>query len=222
MNIKEKIGQRIQEERQAKGLTRKALEELTDDLKQSRISNWERGDRTPGPEEIKQLAKALDVSPAYLMCLTDEKRPKRIPGLGALIPLLDHQQACDPKACIQTIKNEQNLDKISFMPVSAELSVHLGEYAFALKIVDDSMMPEMRVNDIQIVEPSIYPNPGDYVVVRISGKDDVIICQYKKLSYTSQEFELLTLNDNWPNITVNESVQVNIVGKVMQNIRTYL
>lgn len=219
MNIKEKIGQRIQEERQAKGLTRKALEELTDDLKQSRISNWERGDRTPGPEEIKQLAKALDVSPAYLMCLTDEKQPKRIPGLGALIPLLDHQQASDPEACIQAIKNEQNLDKINFIPVSVDLSVHLGEYAFALKIADDSMMPEMRINDIQIVEPSIHPNPSDYVVVKISGKDDVIICQYKKLSYTSPEFELLTLNDNWPNIKVGDDIKLDIIGVVVQFIR---
>src|SRR5690348_761979 len=115
MNIKEKIGQRIQTERLAKGLTRKALEELTEDIKQSRISNWERGDRTPGPAEIKQLAKALDISPAYLMCLTDEKQPKKILGLGALIPLLDHQQACDPIASLQFIRNEENVDKLSFM-----------------------------------------------------------------------------------------------------------
>ncbi len=46
MNIKEEIGARIFQERQAKGLTRKALAELTDDLKPSRINNWERGLRT--------------------------------------------------------------------------------------------------------------------------------------------------------------------------------
>jgi len=222
MNIKEKIGQRIKEERLSKGFTLKTLEELTDDLKQSRISNWERGDRTPGPEEIKQLAVALDVSPAYLMCLTDEKQPKTIPGLGALIPLLDHQQACDLSAFIHAVKNEQALENISFIPVSAELSVRLGEYAFALKMANDSMAPEMRMNDIQIIDPSISPNPGDYVVVKISSTNDVIVCQYKKLSYTSPEFELLTLNDNWPNITVNESVRVEIIGKVVQNIRMYL
>lgn len=79
MSIKEQIGQRIQAARLEKGLTRKALAELTNDLKQSRINNWERGDRTPGPEEIKQLAKALEVSAAYLMCLTDEKQPKKYP-----------------------------------------------------------------------------------------------------------------------------------------------
>jgi len=88
-------------------------------------------------------------------------------------------------------------------------------------MLDDSMSPEIRINDVQIIDPSISPNPGDYVAVKISGKPEAIICLYKKLSYTSSEFELLTLNDNWPNITVNESVQVEIIGKVIQNIRGY-
>jgi transcriptional regulator with XRE-family HTH domain len=46
MNIKEKIGLRIYEARKAKGLTRQSLADLTDDLKPSRINNWERGIRT--------------------------------------------------------------------------------------------------------------------------------------------------------------------------------
>ena len=76
MSIKEKIGQRILDERKAKGLTRKALAELTGELKVSRINNYERGDRTPGPTEIKLLADALEVSPSYLMCLTDSREGK--------------------------------------------------------------------------------------------------------------------------------------------------
>jgi SOS-response transcriptional repressor LexA len=73
-----------------------------------------------------------------------------------------------------------------------------------------------------MIDPSLSPEPGDYVAVKISGKQGVIICQYKKLSYTSSEFELMTLNDNWPNIKVSETVQAEIVGKVVRNLRTYL
>jgi SOS-response transcriptional repressor LexA len=222
MNIKEKIGLRIYEARKAKGLTRQSLADLTDDLKPSRINNWERGIRTPGPEEIKQLAKALECSPAFLMCLfDDENQPKKSVGLAGLVPLLDHKQACNPKAYIETLKAQKYNDSMTLISISPGLANLIREYAFALKMADDSMMPEIRINDIQIVEPSISPNPGDFVVVKISGKQEVIICQYKQLSYTSSEFELLTLNDNWPNITVNESVQVEIVGTVIQNIRTY-
>lgn len=221
MNIKEKIGQRIYEARKAKGLTRQSLADLTDDLKPSRINNWERGIRTPGPEEIKQLAKALELSPAFLMCFIDENQTNKRAGIWGLIPLLDHKQACDPKASIQTLRAQKYNDSMTLISISPGLATLIREYAFALKMADDSMMPEIRINDIQIVDPSITPNPGDFVVVKISGKQEVIICQYKKISYTSSEFELLTLNDNWPNITVNESVQVEIVGTVIQNIRTY-
>ncbi|MCW8409779.1 XRE family transcriptional regulator [Legionella sp. PATHC035] len=219
MSIREKIGERIHEARKAKGLTRQALADLTDDIKPSRINNWEHGTRMPGPEEITQLSKALDVSPAFLMGLSDERDGDF--RINSLIPLLDYRQACDPSHHIQKIKEEFHSEKITFVPVSPDIANQLDENAFALRMLDDSMSPEIRVNDIQIVDPSTSPNPGDFVVVKISGKHDVIICQYKKLSYTSPEFELITLNDNWPNFTVNESTQVEIVGTVIQNIRTY-
>lgn len=221
LNIKKEIGRRILEARKAKDLTLKELGELAGGLKQTRLTNWEQGTRTPGPEEIKQLAGALGVSAAYLMCLTNEMQTPKKSSASVLVPLLDHQQASNPETYIQAIKDLDNAGNAFFISVSCELATNLGEYAFAMKMTNDSMTPEIRVNDVQIIEPSKPPAPGDYVAVKIIGKDEVIICQYKKLSYTSSEFELLTLNDNWPNITVDENVQVEIIGTVIQNIRTY-
>ncbi len=215
------IGQRISEARKAKGLTQKALANLTDDLKQSRINNWERGIRTPGPEEIKQLAEALEVSAAFLMCLSDESQAKNTKNLSQLIPLLDHSQACNAKLHINSIREQEQSNDVSFISVSTELSPELDVDTFVLKMSDDSMIPEFRINDVLVIEPSVPPSPGDFVVVKVSGKPDVIICQYKKLSYTSPEFELLTLNDHWPNIKVSDDIDVEIVGRVVQNIRRY-
>ncbi|MBA2649335.1 MAG: helix-turn-helix domain-containing protein [Legionella sp.] len=221
MNIKEKIGQRIKEARLAKGFTLKTLEELTDDLKQTRISNWERGDRTPGPEEIKQLANALEVSPAYLMCLTDEKQTKKIPGLGALIPLLDHQKACDPKAFIQGIKNGENKVELSFIPVSAELSSRIGEYAFALKMTDDSMFPELRMQDILIIDPHFKFHPGSLVVVTLYDEKEVLVRRYKQLTLSKEAnpFELCAENENWGNIIIDKMSDSTIVGVVLSIVR---
>lgn len=50
----------------------------------------------------------------------------------------------------------------------------------------------------------------------------LILLNYICCMQSLPEFELMTLNDHWPNITVNESVQVEIIGKIVQNIRTYL
>ena len=84
---------------------------------------------------------------------------------------------------------------------------------------DDSIMPEFRPNDVLVIDLSITPQPGNYVLVKIKGKAEVIVCQYKKLSYTAPEFELLTLNDNWPNIKVSDGVNVDVIGVIGQCIR---
>ncbi|HHT9981030.1 TPA: S24 family peptidase [Legionella pneumophila] len=218
MNIKEKIGERIFQERQAKGLTRKALAELTDDLKPSRINNWERGIRTPGPEEIKQLAEALEVAPAYLMCLTDEKQVKQeFPWLGALVPLLDAQQACDPKTVIQAIRADSDHHAVSFIPLSPEISQKLGENAFAFRVQDDSMAPELKVGDVLIVDPDQVVRPGGLVVVHLQNISEATVRRYRQLS--THEYELIPANDNWAIIRCEKSSKHRIIGAVLVFIR---
>lgn len=210
MNVKEKIGLRIRHERTNKGLTRKALAELTENLNISRINNYERGERTPGPEEITQLAKALEVSPAFLMGLSDERDGEfsRNSGIGTLIPLLDYKQACDPDFYIQRIKEELHPEKITFVPVSPDIANQIEENAFALQIKDNSMEPEFRTNDILIFNPSAKITPGDFVAAIVKNEDEIIIRKYKQLSASpaEQSFELIALNEDWANIQVNSQI----------------
>lgn len=219
MTIKEKIGLRIKQERTAKRLTRKALAELTDSLNISRINNYERGARTPGPEEIKQLAKALEVSPAFLMCLSNDKQGKlnKNLGLGALIPVLDYKQARNPALYIQEIKEEEYSEKVTLMPVSPGLSERIGTNAFALTVKDDSMDPEFRVNDVLVIDPATTPNPGDIVVAILGTDDEVTIRKYKQLSAskTSPAFELIALNEDWASIRVENNINCELIGTVI-------
>lgn len=221
LNIKKEIGKRILEARKAKGLTLKALGELAGDLKQTRLTNWEQGTRTPGPEEIKLLAQALDVSPAYLMCLSDELQVKTKNSHIHLIPLLEHLKDWSAKPDIKKNYNQGLSRNNVFISVSAALLPELSDKAFALKMVDESMIPDIKVNDILVIDPAISPEPGDFVLAKLANKPEAIVCQYKKLSYTSDEFELLTLNENWPNIKVKDDYGLEIIGTVLQNIRGY-
>lgn len=216
MNIKEKIGERIFIERKAKGLTRKALAELTGDLKQSRINNWERGYRTPGPAEIKQLAKVLDVSPAYLMCLTDDKHNMQKP-VATLVPLLDLHQAHDHKLLITSIENDTCNEPIGFIPIAADFAEKLSNFSFAIKMGDDSMHPALQPNDILIIDPEIKPRPGSLVIAALSDEHDVLVRRYKQLS-TSKEFcsyELISENPNWANTKIDQHEQGKLVGVVV-------
>ncbi len=217
-NIKKLIGQRIQIERKAKGLTQAKLAELAGDLKQPRVNNWEQGIRTPGPEEIKLLAKVLEVSPAFLMCLTDRKQPHPLDKnyVGALIPLLHFEQLDDSQYWIKTIKNGEYDGEIIFIPVTIELAKMVGENAFALKMEDESMEPEIRPNDVLIVNPDATPKPGNFVVVKSDDDPEILVRRYKQVSVSksNQQFELLATNKNWPDIQSHELVGCRIIGTV--------
>lgn len=222
MNIKEKIGERIFQERKVKGLTRKALAELTDDLKPSRINNWERGLRTPGPGEIKQLAEALDVAPGYLMCLTDDRLINtEFPWLGALVPVLNPQQACNPKTCIQAIKENLDNNTFSFIPLSPEISKQMGGNAFALRMQDDSMAPDLNMGDVLIVDPDQSIRPGGLVVAHLQDSNEATVRRYKQLSAANptQEYELIAANENWASIRVSQGFGHKIVGVIVALIR---
>ncbi|QBS11551.1 helix-turn-helix domain-containing protein [Legionella geestiana] len=221
MNIKEKIGQRILAARMAKNLTRKSLAELTEDLTVSRINNYERGDRTPGPQEIKQLSKALDVSPAYLMCLSDEVQANNVAGLGAFIPVLSYSQAYNFSSYINQIKSHKHDQSLNFIPVSSELLSRLGENAFALCITDDSMEPEIRVNDLLFISPNTKPKPGRYVVAKLSQENEVIIRKYKQVSASQDtcNFELIANNDNWATIKSSDINISDILGTAIYLFR---
>lgn len=222
MSIKEKIGLRIKHERTSKKLTMKALAELTDNLNISRINNYERGERTPGPEEIKQLAKALEVSPSFLMCLSDDRQGSfKTPGLGGLLPILDYKSACDPALAIQRLKDESYSEKLDLIPISSTVQERVGKNAFALLVKDESMIPEFKFDDILIVDPNTIPQPGDFIVVKLEGEDAVIIRKYKQLSAINEpEVELIALNNDWSNVKIPKGFNNMLIGVVISLFRT--
>lgn len=56
-----KLGENILKLRKEKGLSQEQLGEMVDVTRQT-ISNWELGETTPNPEQLKLLSKALNVS----------------------------------------------------------------------------------------------------------------------------------------------------------------
>ncbi len=204
MNIKELIGKRIQTARKAKGLTQVELAKLAGELKQPRINNWERGIRTPGLQEIRQLATVLDVSLGYLMCL--DEHPQMYPSdrnnIGALIPFLNYEQASNPKESIKNIKEKGYDVEVPFIPIEPNLAEIAGDFAFAVRMNDESMEPELRKNDLLIVCPDFKLKPGNLVLAQIVDNSEIIIRHYKLLSITrtTQNYELLATNKHWPDL----------------------
>lgn len=68
------IGNRIKNLREASNLTQKELADKIQ-LNHSVLSRIESGERPARDEEIKKIAKALDVSSDYILGITDVKNP---------------------------------------------------------------------------------------------------------------------------------------------------
>lgn len=72
MDYKKEIGRRIKAARNEKGWSLVELARRTNDLlSDTRIGNYETGERMPGPAEATILAKTLGKRPAYLMAVDD-------------------------------------------------------------------------------------------------------------------------------------------------------
>ncbi len=217
MDIKGKIGQRIKEARLAKGLTVKQLAEKTRTLKATRIGNWEQGTRSPGPIETMQLSNVLGVSPAYLLCLSDEKQ--KASDLTYTVPLYELD-------LIQSLKSLEKLNPIEYLSLNESSAKRLSSAAFAISLVDNSMEPHFYKDDIVIIDPERMPTPGDYIlaIVKENAKKNQLFRKYREIDAKKTKatpYELIALNEDWASIRITDPKTCQILGSLIELRRTF-
>lgn len=227
MKIQEVIGGRIAEMRKKRGLTLKALAELSKgELTPSCVANWERAARTPGPNEAILLGRLLHVAPSYLLGLSNSEDGaisiQPLSDSSTLIPILNYKQAADPIHSIKMLQKER-VDTTQYIPLAKTSINSQHNNYFALRIQDESMSPKLNSTDIVIVNPNEKPVPGGLVVTKIANQSDVVIRQYKQRGRINdfEAFELIPLNNNWANVIVDNPKTASIVGVVCQSIHHY-
>lgn len=98
-----------------------------------------------------------------------------------------------------------------------------GSFAFRLR--GDSMEPTFSEGDIVVIDPTIRPNPGDFVVAqRCDGAD--IESTFKKYRARGIDrdgrtvFELVPLNPDYPTL-YSDREQCEVVGVMVEHRRRY-
>ncbi len=86
--------------------------------------------------------------------------------------------------------------------------------AFALELADESMLPDFRPGDRVIVDPSVKPLPGDFVV----AVNDTGTHFLKYRPRTATAFELSPLNSDYPSLHSDHST-IQIVGTMVEHRR---
>lgn len=143
-------------------------------------------------------------------------------GFKKRIPILSYVQAGDPTTHISGQNRQTALDNGDFLFVDEETP----DDCFAMQIEGNSMLPLFKSGDMIIVNPSIPPQPGDFVVAAREGLTDELDVTFKKYrprgfdEHGNVIFELTPLNDDFP--TYNSSVTpFTITGVVVEHRRKF-
>ncbi|MDK6296511.1 S24 family peptidase [Staphylococcus caprae] len=176
----------------------------------STVRKWETGDiENMKRDKIVKLAKALRVSPSYIMGIEEEQ-----PQLETLpvkkIPVVSKISAGLP------IYSEENLiDYIYF----ATNKLNSDKEEFGLKVSGDSMDKIFQDGDIVVVEKDSIVENGQLGVVMINGYNATV----KRIRYNGDQIILIPESNNsnhYPQVYGKDD-EVKVIGRVVASQKLF-
>ncbi|MFM1644141.1 LexA family protein [Staphylococcus epidermidis] len=176
----------------------------------STVRKWETGDiENMKRDKIVKLAKALRVSPSYIMGIEEEQ-----PQIETLpvkkIPVVSKISAALP------IYSEENLiDYIYF----ATNKLNSDKEEFGLKVSGDSMDKIFQNGDIVVVEKDSIVENGQLGVVMINGYNATV----KRIRYNGDQVILIPESNNtnhYPQVYGKDD-EVKIIGRVVASQKLF-
>ncbi|HDG5661217.1 TPA: helix-turn-helix domain-containing protein [Staphylococcus aureus] len=176
----------------------------------STVRKWETGDiENMKRDKIVKLAKALKVSPSYIMGIEDEK-----PQLETIpvkkIPVVSKISAGMP------IYTEENLiDYIYF----ATKNLNSNKEEFGLQVSGDSMDKLFQDGDVVVVEKDSTVENGQLGVVLVNGYNGTV----KRIRYNNDQIILIPESNNpshYPQVYGKDD-EVKIVGRVVASQKLF-
>lgn len=176
----------------------------------STVRKWETGDiENMKRDKIVKLAKALRVSPSYIMGIEDEK-----PQLETIpvkkIPVVSKISAGMP------IYTEENLiDYIYF----ATKNLNSNKEEFGLQVSGDSMDKLFQDGDVVVVEKDSTVENGQLGVVLVNGYNGIV----KRIRYNNDQIILIPESNNpshYPQVYGKDD-EVKIVGRVVASQKLF-
>lgn len=211
------IGKRIKICREALGLTQAELAKKVGYKSNTTINKIELDINDIPLSKVKEFAKALNTTTAYLMGWEEDEKQNQekqtaLPRKkGVKIPVLGEVVAGVPIEAIEDI--------LDYEEITEEMAAK-GEH-FALKVKGDSMEPVFYAEDIVIVRQQPTADSGDIVIALVNGDESTI----KKLKLTDDGLMLIPANPAYEPMYYTrkqiDTLPVSIIGKVVELRRSF-
>lgn len=185
------IGDRIKILRTTAGMTQ---EEVANQLgvTKATVARYESNKIDIKREVAKKLAKVFDVTPDYIMCWNDEKNEK----LPLNIIPIDTSQFRDVPIIGRVAAGLNcfaDTNIIGYQPADISLLTGNEQYVY-LRVVGDSMCPEIKENDLVLVRCQSSVDSGAIAVIIVDDEDGVV----KRIVYGDDYIELHSINPTYP------------------------
>lgn len=111
-------------------------------------------------------------------------------------------------------------------PETMAVDEDIPDGCFALRVNGDSMVPEFVEDTPIVINPSLHPKPGDFVVARVcsvAGTCETTLKQYALVGvdeYGREVFELRPLNHLYAPLR-SDKLQIEVLGVVIENRKRY-
>lgn len=155
-------------------------------------------------DKIAKLAKALDVSPSYLMGWEEHSNVKPIDLSNSInIPVVGRIPAGIPVEAIE--------DVVEYIDIPKDWTKGSQSY-IGLRVSGDSMYPLLLDGDTVVIKVQPCAETGDVCACYVNGFDATL----KRVSLTETSITLKPENPNYPPMTYTHPGEVTIVGKVVE------
>ena len=204
--MKSSCSERLSQALSIKNITQTELCKKTG-IPKSAMSQYIKGNFEPKQDRIYLIAKALNISEAWLMGYdVPMQREERAKKSAVKIPVLGLVRAGIPMDAVEHI--------IDYEEISEEMA-RQGEF-FALQIKGDSMEPKISEGDVVIVRKQPDVENGEIAIILVNGDEATI----KKVQKFNGGINLIPSNPSYDVMTyTNEQIEklpVRVLGKVVE------
>ena len=204
---------RLKSLRKERKLTQKQLGKVVG-VSDVTVGYWEKDQNSPGGVSLTRLAKFFGVTEDFLVSGKEGNSNVSPASVGGMqVPIVSWVQAGSwtPESDARSIEGA----------VDYVLTTEAHSFGtFALKVKGRSMEPDFKEGDTLIIDPELYPTPGDYVIAT-NGNNEATFKKYraKGISEKGEDiFELVPLNPDFA--PINSSIEkISIIGVVVEHRR---
>jgi SOS-response transcriptional repressor LexA len=217
--MRSNLGQRLTRAREHAHMKQKDVAEHFGISSQA-VSQWEADRTRPDSHRLARLARLFDIQLEWLLDETGAMTSEVVAPVAevrhtARVPVIDRVQAGD-----WTEVEDPFVLGAADEYLQTDLRVSSG--TFALVIEGRSMEPEFLAGDKVIIDPTVPPRPGDFVVAK---RDNDQEATFKRFRLRSQDeegrdvIELKPVNPDWPTLMIDRDNPGHIVGTMVEHRR---